>query len=93
MAIDHLSLISYIVRGIQQSGIRIKVFKYLKNNSTKWLYFFLQETHSFVDDGKQWNGDFKWKIFCSHCTKNSCDVAIGFLGSKSLQLVETKNDD
>ena len=33
------------------------------------------------------------KIFYSHGTTNSCGVAIAFLGSKSLEVVESKNND
>ena len=49
---------------------------------------FLKESHSFVDDGKQWSDNFKGKIFYSHgTTTNSCSVA------SFLELVETMNDD
>ena len=56
--------------------------------------FFLQKTHSSIEDEKQWNDNVKGKIFYSHGTTNSCGVAIiAFLGSKSLEVVETKNND
>ena len=55
--------------------------------------FFLQETHSSVEDKKQRSDNFLGKIFYSHGTTNSCGVAIAFLGSKSLAVVETQNDD
>ena len=35
----------------------------------------------------------KGKIFYSHGTSNSCGIVIAFLGSKSLEVVETKNND
>ena len=55
---------------------------------------FLQETHSSIEDEKQWNDNVKGKIFYSHGTTNSCGVTIiVFLGSKSLEVVETKNND
>ena len=55
---------------------------------------FLQKTHSSIEDEKQWNDNVKGKIFYSHGTTNSCGVAIiAFLGSKSLEVVETKNND
>ena len=69
------------------------MFEYLKNNSLANGFVFLQETYSSVEDKKQWSDDFKGQIFYSHCTTNSCGVAIAFLGSKSLEVVETKNDD
>ena len=37
--------------------------------------------------------NFKGKIFYSHGTTNSFGVSIAFLGSKSLEVNETKNDD
>ena len=52
----------------------------------------MQETHSFVEFEKQWSDNFKVKIFYSHGTINSCCVTIAILGSKSLAVVETKND-
>ena len=52
----------------------------------------MQEIHSSVADEKQWSQNFKGAIFYSHGTTNSCGVAIPFLGSKSLEVVETKND-
>ena len=55
--------------------------------------FFLQETHSSVEDKKQRSDNFLGKIFYSHGTTNYCGVAIAFLGSKSLAVVETQNDD
>ena len=55
--------------------------------------FFLQETHSSIEDEKQWSDNFKGNIFYSHGTTNSCGVAIAFFGSKSLEVVETRNDD
>ena len=92
MASDNLGFISYNVKGIQQSSNRIKVFEHLKNSSLPNSFDFLQETHSSVEDEKQWNENFKWKIFYSHVTTNSCGVGIAFLGSKSLEVAETKND-
>ena len=53
----------------------------------------MQETHSFVKVEEQWSDNFRVKIFYSHGTTNSCGVAISFLGSKRLEVVETKNDD
>ena len=93
MASDNLSFISNNIKRIQQSSKRKKVFEHLKNNSLPNGFVFLQETHSSVEDEKQWSDNFKGKIFYSHGATNSCDVAIAFLGSKSLEVVETKNDD
>ena len=57
------------------------------------MVLFLQETHFSVEKEKQWSDNFEGKIFYSHGTTNSCCVAIAFLGSKSLEVVEKKNDD
>ena len=54
--------------------------------------FFLQETHSFVEDEKQLSDNFKKKIFYSHGTTNCCGVKIAFLGSKSFEAIETRNN-
>ena len=89
---DNLRSIFYNIKGIQQSRKTIKVFEYLKNNSLPNGFVFLQETHSFVEVEKQWSDNFKVKIFYSHGTINSCCIAIAILGSKSLAVVETKND-
>ena len=53
----------------------------------------MQEIHSSVEDEKYWSDNFTVKILYSHGTTNSYSVAIAFLGSKSLEVVETKNDD
>ena len=87
-------LISYNITGIQQSSKRTKVFEYLKNHFfPNGFVSFCKETYSSVEDEKQWSVNIKGKIFYSHGTTNSCSVAIAFLGSKSLEVVETKNDD
>ena len=59
----------------------MKVFEYLKSNSLPNGFVALQEM------------TFKGKTLYSHGTKISCNVAIAFIGSKSLEVVETKNDD
>ena len=87
-------LISYNIKGIQLSSKRTKVFEYLKNHSfPNGFVSFCKETYSSVEDEKQWSVNIKGKIFYSHGTTNSCSVAIAFLGSKSLEVVETKNGD
>ena len=93
MANNNLSFISYNVTEIQQSSKGIKVFEYLRSNSLPNSFVFLQETHSSVENEKQWSDDFKRKIFYSHGTTSSCVEAIAFLGSKSLEVVEIKNGD
>ena len=53
----------------------------------------MQETHSSVMVEEQWSDNFRGKIFYSHGTTNACGVAVDFHDSKSLEVVETKNDD
>ena len=53
----------------------------------------MQETHSSVEGKKQWSDNFKDAVIYTRDTENSCGVVIAFLGSKSLEVVETKNDN
>ena len=76
---------------VQNFSKRTKLFEYLKNNSLPNYFVFLQKTHSSVKDEKQWSDSFKGQIFYSHDTTNFCGVAIAFLGSNSLEVVETKS--
>ena len=98
MASDNLGFISYNINEIHQSSKRAKIFEYLKNRFlSNWIVFFFfflwQETHCSDEDENQWSDNFKGKILYSHGTTNSCGVPITFLGSKPLEVLETKNDD
>ena len=62
---DNIGFISCNVKGIQQSRKRIKVFEYCKNNFLPNGSVFSQETHSSIEDEKQWWDSFKGKIFYS----------------------------
>ena len=77
MASDKLSFTSYNVKGINS----------LPNG------FVVRKRHTPPLRKKQWSDNFKGKIIYSHGTTISCGVAVGFLGSKSLEVVETKSDD
>ena len=92
MKSDNLCYFPYNVKGIQQSSKRRQVSEYLKYNSFPSTFFW-QETNSSVQDEKQCSDNFKWKISYFHDTANSYSVAIAFLRSKYLKVVETKNDD
>ena len=78
---------------MQAISKRIKIFKYLKNYVTSNGFIFLQETHSSVKDEKTWNDEFKGQLFFSHGKINSCRVAIGFVGTKTLNILKIKRDN
>ena len=90
---NNLSFISINVKGLQAVSKRIKIFEYLKNYVTSNGFIFLQETHSSVKDEKLWNDEFEGQLFFSHGKTNSCGVAIGFVGTKALNILNTKRDD
>ena len=90
---NNLSFISNNVKGLQAISKRIKIFEYLKNYVTSNGFIFLQETHSSVKDEKIWNDEFGGQLFFSHGKTNSCGVAIGFVGTKALNILNIKRDD
>ena len=85
---NNLSFISNNVKRLQAISKRIKIFKYLKN-----YVIFLQETHSSVKDEKLWNDEFEGQLFFSHGKTNSCGVAIGFVGTKALNILNITRDN
>ena len=80
-----ISFISNNVKGIQNSEKRIEIFEYVKNYVIPNGFVYLQETHSTVHDEKQWEDEFKGKLFFSHGKSNSCGVTIGYFGPKKLK--------
>ena len=90
---NNLSFISNNVKGLQAISKRIKIFEYLKNYVTSNGFIFLQETHSSVKDEKLWNDEFEGQLFFSHGKTNSCGVAIGFVGTKALNILNIKRDN
>ena len=54
---------------------------------------FLQETYSSVKDEKIWNDEFEGQLFFSHGKTNSCGVAIGFVGTKALNILNITRDN
>ena len=56
-------------------------------------FIFLQETHSSVKDEKIWNDEFGGQLVFSHGKTNSCGVAIGFVGTKALNILNIRLDD
>ena len=66
------------VKGLQSSKKRIKMFEYFKSKMVPHGILFLQETHSSIDNEKQWNDEFKGQIYFSHGKTNSCGVLTAF---------------
>ena len=64
----------------------------MKNYVTSNGLIFLQETHSPVKDEKVWSDEFEGQLFFSHGKTNSCGVAIGFVGTKALNILNIKRD-
>ena len=89
---DNLTFISNNVKGFQTSEKRIKLFEYLRNYVSANGFVFLQETHSSPRDEKKWKDEFKGSLYFSHGKTNSCGVAIGFLGTKSIELIKQETD-
>ena len=71
----------------------IKIFEYLKNYVTSNGFIFLQETQSSVKDEKIWNDEFEGRLFFSHGKTNSCGAAIGFVGTKALNILNIRRDN
>ena len=87
---NNLSFISNNVKGLQAISKRIKIFEYLKNYVTSNGFIFL---HSSVKDEKIWNDEFEGQLFFSHGKTNSSGVAIGFVGTKALNILNVKRDN
>ena len=90
---NDLSFICNNVKGIQAFSKRIKIFEYLKNYVTSNGFIFLQETHSSVKDEKVWSDEFEGQLLFSHGKTNSCGVAIAFVGTKALNILNMKRDN
>ena len=52
----------------------------------------LQGTHSSLVDEKKWADELKGPIFFSHGKTNSCGVAIGYIGSNKVNVLDEKID-
>ena len=68
---NKINLISNSVKGIQSTNKRLQLIKYFKDKITSNGFFFLQETHSTVNDEIKGKDDFKGEIFYSHGKSNS----------------------
>ena len=50
----------------------------------------MQETHSSLADENNWTGDFKGPKFFSHGKTNSSEVAIRYIGSDKIDILDKK---
>ena len=89
---SEITFISNNVKGIQNSVKRIKSFEYLKSYVTGNGFIFLQEMHSCINDEIMWTDEFNGELFFSHGKTNSCGVAIGFYGSKTIEQINKISD-
>ena len=81
------NFISNIVKGIQAFEKRLKLFEYLKQNINFNSFILFQETHSSLNDKKQWKDEFNGLLVFSHSKANSCGVATGFCGKISFNFL------
>ena len=79
---NKINFISNNVKGFQSTNKRLKLIKYFKDKIVSNGFFFLQETHSTVNDEIKGKDDFKGEVFNSHGKSNSFGVLICFIGSK-----------
>lgn len=77
MTDDNLTVVKVNVKRMQSSQKRLKLIQYFKSQLGSKDLFFLQETHSTAKNEKEWQSDFKGKIF-------------QYLGSKTF-IVKNKN--
>ena len=90
---NNLSFISNNVKGLQAISKGIKILEYLKNYVISNGFTFLQEAHSSIKDEKIWNDELKGQLIFSHGKTNSCGVAIVFVGTKDLSILNIKRDN
>ena len=90
---SNVSFISDNVKGIQAISKRINIYEYLKDYFTSNSSIFLQETHSSVKGEKVWSDEIEGQLFFSHSKTNFCGVAIGFVSTKALNILNVKLDN
>ena len=80
-----ISFIPNNVKGVQSSVKRIKLFEDFKSYPTANWFIFLQETHSCINDEIKSRDESNGKLFFSYEKSDTCGVAIGFHGSKTIE--------
>ena len=82
------------VKGMQASRKRLKPFEYLEQNINFNDFILFQETHSSLNDEKQWKDEFNSLLFFSNSKTNSCGVAAIFLEKiLSIEFIKTMKMD
>ena len=71
-------IFSWNVRGINGYKKRSKIFNWMVKHSSVNSIFMLQETHSTLNDEKNWHKQWRSKLFFSQGTSNSTGVLVGF---------------
>ena len=92
MSNNNLKFVTNNVKGLQSTHKRLKMFEYFRNVLSPNGIIFLQETHSSINDEKNWCDEFKGELFFSHEKTNSCGIAIGYFGSQQFT-IESKMTD
>ena len=92
MSNNNLKFVTNNVKGLQSTHKRLKMFEYFRNVLSPNGIIFLQETHSSINDEKNWCDEFKGELFFSHEKNNSCGIAIGYFGSQQFT-IESKMTD
>ena len=85
------NFISNNVKGIRIFKKRLKLFEYLKQNMNSNGFILFQETHSSLNEEKQWKDEFNGRLFFSHGKTNSYGVATEFCGKNSFDLIDEDN--
>ena len=70
-------IFSWNVRGINGYKKCRKIFNWMVKHSSVNSIFMLQETHSTLNDEKNWRKQWRGKLFFSHGTSNSTGVLGG----------------
>ena len=93
MSKSNLKFVTNNVKGLQSTHKRLKMFEYFRNVVSPNGIIFLQETHSSINDEKNWCDEFKRKLSFSHGKTNFCGVAIGYFGSQQFTIESKKGDN
>ena len=87
------NFVSNNVKGIQVSKKRLKLSEYLKQNINLNGVVLFPETHSSLNDEKQWKDEFNGLLFFPHGKTDPCGVATGFCGKNSFDLIDQTSDE
>ena len=86
----YLNLISYNVRGLNNSKKRRTIFTYLKSHSCDIAL--LQETFSSEEEENKWSGEWEGKCIYLHGTKHSKGMAIMIRKGLNVEILKEESD-